>query len=170
MVVISKGHIKGSISSVLENICIREPPEDESDCLQHKKFDMRPLAHVQVLALCILPTFANVEKLIFLAPAPVHIAPHQQPTFDNLQIDVLNSARPNLRLKLPASFAEPENPKGPETWFLIDRLSQHQRYEVRICWAATVGYPVPCFIIDLCFSNINRSFSFISFQNCFSLC
>ena len=99
---------------------------------------MRLLAYLQSLAWCISLVHGNVEKTIFLAPEAIQI-PQQHPSFEDLKLEVLSPSKPGLRCQLPAAFPKPGSPKGTEAWFLLDRLTQHQRYEVRICWAATVS-------------------------------
>ena len=99
---------------------------------------MRLLAYLQSLAWCIFLVHGNVEKTIFLAPEAIHI-PQQHPNLEDLNLEVLSPSNSRLRRQLPAAFPTPTNPKGIEAWFLLDRLTQHQRYEVRICWAATVS-------------------------------
>ena len=99
---------------------------------------MRLLAYLQSLAWCIFLVHGNVEKTIFLAPEAIQI-PQQHPNLWDLNLQVLSPSRSELRRQLPAAFPTPANPKGIAAWFLLDRLTQHQRYEVRICWAATVS-------------------------------
>ena len=103
---------------------------------------MRLLAYLQSLAWCILPVLGNVEKTIFLAPEPIHI-PQQHPNLGNLKLEVLSPLNATLRCQLPAAFPKPGFDKGEESWFLLDGLRQHQYYEVRICWAATVSRHAP---------------------------
>lgn len=97
---------------------------------------MRLLAYLQSLAWCISLVHGNVEKTVFLAPASIQL-PHQHPNLEDLNLETLSPSRAELRRQLPAAFPELDNPKGSEAWFLLDSLTQHQRYEVRICWAAT---------------------------------
>lgn len=99
---------------------------------------MRLLAHLQSLAWCIIPALGNVEKTIFLAPEAIHI-PQQHPHVGDLKLEVLTPWNSTLRRQLPAAFPKPGLDKGKEAWFLLDGLTPQQRYEVRICWAATVG-------------------------------
>ena len=99
---------------------------------------MRLLAYLQSLAWCIFLVHGNVEKTIFLAPEAIQI-PQQHPNLQHLNLQLLSPSNPQLRRQLPAAFASPADPKGISAWFLLDRLKQHQRYEVRICWAATVS-------------------------------
>ena len=99
---------------------------------------MRLLAYLQSLAWCIIPALGNVEKTIFLAPEAIHI-PQQHPHIGDLKLEVLTPWNSTLRRQLPAAFPKPGLDKGKEAWFLLDGLTPQQRYEVRICWAATVG-------------------------------
>ena len=99
---------------------------------------MRFLAYLQSLAWCIVPVLGNVEKTIFLAPEAIHI-PQQHPNLDDLSLEALSPLNATLRRQLPAAFPKPGFTQGKEAWFLLNSLKQHQRYEVRICWAATVS-------------------------------
>lgn len=91
---------------------------------------------------------ANVEKTIFLGPAPVNIPPQSQsssPSLADLRLDVLtpddddkNNNNWSLRAHLPVRFPSDDAPRGQETWLLLDALTEGRRYEVRVCWLATV--------------------------------
>jgi len=83
---------------------------------------------------------ANVEKAIFLGPAPVNI-PLQKPTISDLRLDGLTPEKNSLRLQLPRSFPSADGAsekaiRGQASWFLVDSLIGGQRYEVRTCWSA----------------------------------
>ena len=99
---------------------------------------MRLLAYLQSLAWCISLVHGNVEKTIFLAPEAIQI-PQQHPNLGDLNLQLLSPSNSELRRQLPAAFPTPANPKGTAAWFLLEKLTPHQRYEVRICWAATVS-------------------------------
>ena len=99
---------------------------------------MRLLAFSQILACCVLLVLGNVEKTIFLGPESISV-PQQHPNLQDLYLDTLTPSTPNLRLKLPAAFPKTNAVKGEASWFLLDGLRQHKRYEVRLCWAATVS-------------------------------
>ena len=86
---------------------------------------------------CLTLVAANVEKIIFIAPEAINI-PQKQPNILNVHVESVNPKTPSLRRELPAAFPSPDYPEGIEAWFLLDGLRQYQRYEVRICWAATV--------------------------------
>ena len=63
-----------------------------------------------------------------------------------------------LHTDLAAAFPGPDTPLGTEAWFLLEGLTQHQRYEVRICWAATVRFPIvglPIVSSDLIIEDFN---------------
>ena len=99
---------------------------------------MRLLAYLQSLTWCVFLVQGNVEKTIFLAPEAIQI-PQQHPSLQDLKLETLSPSTPDLRRHLSAAFPKPSNPKGTEAWFLLEGLTQYQRYEVRICWAATVS-------------------------------
>ncbi|KAJ5427205.1 hypothetical protein N7465_002275 [Penicillium sp. CMV-2018d] len=89
----------------------------------------------------ILPLFtavaqANVEKTIFLAPAPATV-PSDEPDLDDLGLERLSPQRPVVRTHLNASFPTTAAPAGTDSWFFLENLNPGQRYEVRVCWLAT---------------------------------
>ncbi|KAK0626239.1 hypothetical protein B0T14DRAFT_534436 [Immersiella caudata] len=80
---------------------------------------------------------ANVEKAIFLGPEGVPV-PLAHPTLEDLHIDTLTPQENwSLRTRISAKFPSESSPHGDTTWLLLDNLQAGQRYEVRICWAAT---------------------------------
>jgi hypothetical protein len=94
----------------------------------------------------ILTVKANVEKTIFLGPSPAvlpnvdHSPEKTQISWDSLSIDVLDpkhfSLLPTwLRVQFPSETA----PRGLESWYKLQDLEDGRRYEVRICWPATVS-------------------------------
>lgn len=91
--------------------------------------------------LCSLPSaLANVEKTIFLTPASIHV-PREHPNLDDLELEVLTPARWRLQHQIVASFPTVSDGfRGTETWLLLEGLEERRRYEVRICWAATVSH------------------------------
>lgn len=91
----------------------------------------------QVVLIWTAITVANVEKTIFLAPEAVNV-PQDQLNLDQLQLEILNPTAPTLHRQLRAAFPTPTEPEGPTTWFLLDSLKPYQRFEIRICWLATV--------------------------------
>ena len=94
--------------------------------------------------LCIVVTQAwtlraNVEKTIFLAPSPATL-PHGLSRLDALHLDTIDPARLSIAAtKLPVQFPSSSAPRGLESWYLLRALEQGRRYEVRICWPATVS-------------------------------
>lgn len=103
----------------------------------------------------IILSVANVEKTLFLGPESIHI-PQQHPNLDDLRLHVLNPSRSTLRTQLAVTFAELPESKGTESWFLLDDLRQEQRYEVRICWAATVRLIGPCYSFVIGVEGLRR--------------
>ena len=91
------------------------------------------------LSVLITVASANTEKAIFLAPERQHI-PVEHPTLDDLNLQVLTPAHPSLRTHLHAEFPGSDTKHGLASWFILDQLREGQRYEVRICWAATVRF------------------------------
>lgn len=91
---------------------------------------------VFVLASLWLPANANVEKTIFLAPSD---SPLPSDTgLDDLGLERLSPLAPALRTHLNASFPASDTPLGTESWYFLENLAAGQRYEVRICYLATV--------------------------------
>lgn len=82
---------------------------------------------------------ANVEKTIFLGPEPINI-PQLSPSLSDLNIDVLTPEYWSLRSHIDAIFPTEELNRGKETWLILDDLTEGQRYEVRVCWLATVRF------------------------------
>ncbi|KAL2130526.1 hypothetical protein VTI74DRAFT_6267 [Chaetomium olivicolor] len=89
-----------------------------------------------LLSLFLCSVFANTEKTIFLGPEPITI-PLSQPALSDLRLHTLTPTNSSLRTRLTAQFPSPDHPKGTATWLILDNLTPHQRYEVRVCWAAT---------------------------------
>lgn len=100
---------------------------------------MRTSTFFWALTCSLLPALGNVEKTIFLAPPSISI-PSGHPNLKDLYLDVLFAPLSwlSLRRQVPASFPTPNDPRGNETWLLLEGLEEGRRYEVRICWVATV--------------------------------
>jgi hypothetical protein len=99
---------------------------------------MRPFALCLALVVgTVHRVTANVEKTIFIGPSVVKI-PQQRPTLDDLHLGVLTHLNRSIRTHVAASFPTSTSAGGKVTWMLLDNLTEGQRYEVRICWAATV--------------------------------
>ncbi|KAH6847876.1 hypothetical protein B0I37DRAFT_405740 [Chaetomium sp. MPI-CAGE-AT-0009] len=97
------------------------------------------MLHLFFVLFCLFTSvFANTEKTIFLGPEPVTI-PLTHPTLSDLHLHTLTPTPVNgtLRTQLSARFPSPEHPQGTVTWLILDNLTPNQRYEVRVCWAAT---------------------------------
>lgn len=90
------------------------------------------------VALCLQFASANVEKIIFKGPAPLSI--HSEgPSLQNLQLLTINPTNATLRTPIQPMWASEELPAGTTSWFIMHNLTEGQRYELRLCWAATVG-------------------------------
>jgi hypothetical protein len=72
---------------------------------------------------------ANTEKVIFVAPpAPL------EPLFANKALETLSPSKPALRkIKVQLSFETPT-----EEFFALEALDIGRKYEVRVCWPASV--------------------------------
>lgn len=81
---------------------------------------------------------ANTEKTIFLGPEPVNIPAHST-SLAALSLDTLTPHNYSVRTHLEAIFPTQDLVRGKETWLLLDSLTEVQRYEVRVCWPATVS-------------------------------
>ncbi|KAI1099630.1 hypothetical protein F4804DRAFT_337045 [Jackrogersella minutella] len=86
--------------------------------------------------LLIATVYANTEKAIFLGPPTVNI-PSAHPTLEDLHVDTLTPTNGAIRTHLEAQFPNIPSPHGKATWLILDELTEGQRYEVRVCWAAT---------------------------------
>lgn len=81
---------------------------------------------------------ANVEKAIFLAPAPIALT-NVLPAPGDLHLPALSpGVNSILSTRLPVTFPTASAPHGLESWYLLRGLDEGRRYEVRICWPATV--------------------------------
>lgn len=90
-----------------------------------------------VFALLVTTALANTEKAIFIAPEAIAL-PDAQPSLDTLQLHALTHRNSTLRTSLDVVFPNDLSPRGQDHWYLLRNLSQGQRYELRVCWAATV--------------------------------
>ncbi|KAI0124836.1 hypothetical protein BJ170DRAFT_478038 [Xylariales sp. AK1849] len=84
----------------------------------------------------IASALANTEKAIFLGPTSVNIPP-THPNLEDLHIDTLTPDNWAIRTHLEAQFPNNNSKFGKGTWLLLDELTEGQRYELRVCWAAT---------------------------------
>ena len=85
-----------------------------------------------------MAVYANTEKAIFIGPLSVNI-PSAHPTLEDLHVDTLTPTNWAIRTHLEARFPSISSPHGKATWLILDDLTEGQRYEVRVCWAATVS-------------------------------
>lgn len=99
------------------------------------------ITNMNLLA-CLISLFAttalaNTEKVIFLAPSIIKL-PDTGSTLQALRLDTISSDNSTLKKALPVAFPTQDNPRGLESWYLLNGLNAAQRYEVRICWPAVV--------------------------------
>jgi hypothetical protein len=94
------------------------------------------LIYIYVIFLLSLFAGANVEKTIFIAPS----ARSTDLNLDELGLERLTPASGMLRTRLNASFPTNAEMHGTDSWYFLENLSPGQRYEVRICWLATVRF------------------------------
>lgn len=80
---------------------------------------------------------ANTEKVIFTAPESI-IFGDARPSLLDLRLESLTPTKFTLRAALPVAFPTDKKPRGVQSWYLLQTLTQGQRYEVRVCWPATV--------------------------------
>lgn len=106
--------------------------------LYNKFTVLQMLQFIFLLLLQIHAILANTEKTIFLGPSPLEI-PVQHPTLEDLQLEALSPQQLSLRTHIQAEFPTNASKYGQPSWYLIRGLREGQRYEVRVCWAATVS-------------------------------
>jgi hypothetical protein len=80
---------------------------------------------------------ANTEKTIFVGPSSIAL-PNVKPGLDDLCLNTLSPDSPILQTQLSVAFPSEESDRGVQSWYLLDQLRAGQRYELRICWLATV--------------------------------
>jgi len=87
-----------------------------------------------VLSCHAIGVIANTEKVIFVAPpAPL------EPLFSSKALETLSPSKPALRkIKVQLSFETPT-----EEFFALEALDIGRKYEVRVCWPASVCRPLP---------------------------
>ncbi|KAI1659322.1 hypothetical protein F4813DRAFT_28741 [Daldinia decipiens] len=94
------------------------------------------IIHLAFVYSLIAAVCANTEKAIFLGP-PTTSIPFSHPTLGDLHVDTLTPTNGAIRTHVEAQFPNISLPHGKATWLVLDELTEGQRYEVRVCWAAT---------------------------------
>src|SRR5690349_20737696 len=97
---------------------------------------MATLSLLLLLSALFSSVLSNVEKAIFTAPESTRLP--RDYSIDNLYLISLSPEHSSVRTRLNATFPTEDFPYGTETWMLLEALSPGMRYEVRICWLATV--------------------------------
>lgn len=87
----------------------------------------------------IVPTIANTEKVIFVAPESIHI-PDLHPNLDSLGLSTISPSARSLRTTVARKFLDVDGNKGLQSWYTLNDLEPGQRYELRVCWPATVRF------------------------------
>ena len=98
---------------------------------------------VVILSIYSLQGSANVEKIVFFGPEHASDLP-QLPHHDFLvRLESLDSFNSTIRRKLHAKFESSSltitEQEQSEAWILLNSLEARRRYEIRICWPATVS-------------------------------
>ncbi|KAB2579305.1 hypothetical protein BFW01_g11617 [Lasiodiplodia theobromae] len=97
----------------------------------------RPLLALLTTFVVLLPAaLANVEKTVFVAPSAIAV-PNVRPGLQDLRLTSLSPSAHVLRTNIPVAFRSDASPRGLDSWYLLSELTPGQRYEVRVCWAAT---------------------------------
>ena len=97
---------------------------------------MKLLICLSALFALLVPTVhANTEKVIFVAPTSTNPSDSALFTGEH-KLETLTPVNTTLRKSLPVIFPTNEQPRGLEHWYLLRGLSEGQRHEVRVCWAA----------------------------------
>jgi hypothetical protein len=95
-------------------------------------------SYVFLLLLQVTAVLCNTEKVIFLGPSSLQV-PVEHPTLGDLKLEALSPLSWSLRTHIQAEFPTNSSQYGQSSWYLLHKLQEGQRYEVRICWAATVS-------------------------------
>jgi hypothetical protein len=84
----------------------------------------------------ILQALANTEKAIFSAPSAVA----SSSDLVSLCLPILTPGQPVLHTQLPVAALDGRqaDERAKHSWYLLNQLHTGQRYEARVCWAATV--------------------------------
>lgn len=99
------------------------------------------IASITTFLLLLVPLItANVEKLIFLGPKKSDEPPQLLSHAFGSQLEILSPANYTLQRRLHAAFPwDPARKEDSEAWILLQNLEEGRRYEVRVCWGATVS-------------------------------
>lgn len=97
------------------------------------------LLHACLIAVAFLSVLirANTEKIIFSAPDEINLG-DAHPNLLDLRLQTFTTSKLQLHTILPVAFPNDQEPHGVQSWYLLQTLTEGQRYEVRVCWPATV--------------------------------
>jgi len=97
-----------------------------------------------LLCLLFIPftVLANTEKVVFLSPDQLTFVNREDDsTFQPSCVqDTLSPSKRQLHTQLQVAFPSEEDPRGSENYYLLNGLEPGRRYEVRVCWSATVCF------------------------------
>ena len=126
-------------ASMHNSLCSRKSKlTPTSDLASIMQFSLLILLFLQV---CVV--LSNTEKVLFLGPSQLQV-PLEHPTLEDLQLEALSPQHWSLKTHIRAEFPTDSSKYGQASWFLLNRLEEGRRYEVRICWAATVRLTTNC--------------------------
>lgn len=91
---------------------------------------------------------ANTEKTIFIAPSSIALPSHQS-GLANLCLESLTVSNVTINTRLSVAFPTAEDKRGVQSWFLLNHLNAGKRYEVRVCWVATVCSHYPSMTLGI---------------------
>lgn len=101
---------------------------------------------------------ANTEKAVFLGPKAVTV-PDVQPSLEALHLETLSPGYSSIRTQLPRAFPTDGEPRGLQSWYLLDHLDDGTRYEVRLCWPASVCLATLTGHASLCCANVRVAYT-----------
>lgn len=98
---------------------------------------MRLLIYCKIAVFLAASVLANTEKVIFLGRVN-KASKDFSGALNSIDLTKLSPSHSKKRLSLPVAFPSLEKPNGVDSWYILSNLTQDQRYEVRVCWAAIV--------------------------------
>ena len=108
-------------------------------CYIALKFSIKMLSALLIFFwTAISVVLANTEKIIFITPEIVTNSKLNQLT-ERIDIPAIYPESGRTHIKLPVDFGTSENPNGCQSWYLLRALEKGRRYEIKLCWAATVS-------------------------------
>ncbi|CAD6505690.1 BgTH12-01180 [Blumeria graminis f. sp. triticale] len=94
------------------------------------------IQHFIVLLLGISPVFSNTEKTTVVGPK-IFVPLNRHIALGHINLKVLSPHHTPFRTHIKSTFPNDLSKIGRTSWFIMGDLIEGQKYEVRICWAAT---------------------------------